>query len=699
MSRLRRALAVVAGTVLVAVLLVSGQLAAERVPAARAANAADFTPGMLITDELFFDGTAMTAAEVQAFLNDKGRGCGSNCLKNYAQATRSMPATSRCAAYTGRSRETAAEIIANVGRACGISPKALLVMLEKETSLVTMNGPGDWRYERAMGYYCPDDPSRPGWCHPDYGGFFNQVYNAAAQMQRYVQNPDDYGYRAGRWNDILYNPDRACGTQRVYIENTATAVLYIYTPYVPNRAALNNLYGTGDGCSAYGNRNFWRLYTDWFGSTTSTGSSKHNPYGRLEAGTGGADYVEVSGWGIDPDDMKQPLYVWVTIDGVGQHILGNKPRTDLPRVLPGAGPSQGFSARLSAAPGKREVCVTLANIGLGSHTPLGCRTVEVTTAATAVDPIGELESVAAGANTITVRGWAFEPDNLATSAYVYVSIDGVGSHIRADRRRDDIARAHPEAGAYRGFEAAFSASPGAHRVCVSLHNTGRGSHVQLGCRSVQVQVAANVLPRGHLDAVVPTRGGVQVSGWAFDADTPASARVEIKVDGQMKATVSTGTSRPDVARVVDPRAGNAGFSTVVSVGGGSHVVCADAIDSGTSRRVPLGCSTVTVPSGSPIGSLEAVRRTSGGVQLAGWAADPDRPDGPIYMWVTVNGRGHHVLANLYRPDVPRTHPMLSDRHGFWIDLQLPRGSSTVCLTASNVGPGSHVSFGCHVVSR
>ncbi len=53
----------------------------------------------------------------------------------------------------------------------------------------------------------------------------------------------------------------------MYIENQATAGLYIYTPYVPNQAALNNLYGTGDGCSAYGNRNFWRTFTDWFGST------------------------------------------------------------------------------------------------------------------------------------------------------------------------------------------------------------------------------------------------------------------------------------------------------------------------------------------------------------------------------------------------------------------------------------------------
>ena len=49
------------------------------------------------------------------------------------------------------------------------------------------------------------------------------------------------------------------------LANAATAALYYYTPYQPNAAALANLYGTGDSCSAYGNRNFWRLYRDWFG--------------------------------------------------------------------------------------------------------------------------------------------------------------------------------------------------------------------------------------------------------------------------------------------------------------------------------------------------------------------------------------------------------------------------------------------------
>ena len=51
----------------------------------------------------------------------------------------------------------------------------------------------------------------------------------------------------------------------VYIENTATALLYIYTPYQPNLAALEAGAGEGDACSTYGNRNFSIIYSGWFG--------------------------------------------------------------------------------------------------------------------------------------------------------------------------------------------------------------------------------------------------------------------------------------------------------------------------------------------------------------------------------------------------------------------------------------------------
>jgi hypothetical protein len=159
--------------------------------------------------------------------------------------------------------KTGAQIIYDVSQACGINPQVLIVLLQKEQSLITDDWPWSIQYRSATGYGCPDTAP----CDSEYYGFFNQVYQAAKAFRRYEANPNGYNYKANRNNFILYNPNSACGGSNIFIQNQATANLYIYTPYQPNSAALNNLYGTGDSCSAYGNRNFWRMFNDWFGST------------------------------------------------------------------------------------------------------------------------------------------------------------------------------------------------------------------------------------------------------------------------------------------------------------------------------------------------------------------------------------------------------------------------------------------------
>lgn len=264
----RRLLVVPAAVIvsLVAGLLGSLTLTADE-PAA-AAVASDFNAGDIISDALFFDGAALTASEVQATLSAKVPSCrsGYTCLKDYRQTTTTRAAVAgRCDAYTGASNELASVIIAKVGAACGISQKALLVLLEKEQGLVSDTWPDSTQYQKATGYACPDTAA----CDSTYLGFFNQVYNAALQFKRYAANPTGWNHVAGRVNAIRYSPSASCGSSNVFIQNQATAGLYNYTPYQPNGAALANLYGTGDGCSAYGNRNFWRIYTDWFGSTTA----------------------------------------------------------------------------------------------------------------------------------------------------------------------------------------------------------------------------------------------------------------------------------------------------------------------------------------------------------------------------------------------------------------------------------------------
>jgi hypothetical protein len=253
---------------LLAAVLVAPAAGTEPTDSAAAADLRFFDPGHIISDAVFYDALAMDAGTIQSFLDAKGAGCADGempCVKRYAQATPTRAATSLCNTYQGSAWESAATIIAKVGVACGISPRVLLVILQKEQGLVTGTKPTARKYEIAMGMGCPDTAG----CDVNYYGFANQVYSAAAQYRRYQVNPTRYGYVAGRNNVIGWHPNAGCGSSTVYIANQATAGLYNYTPYRPNQAALNAGYGTGDGCSSYGNRNFWNYFTDWFGSTHS----------------------------------------------------------------------------------------------------------------------------------------------------------------------------------------------------------------------------------------------------------------------------------------------------------------------------------------------------------------------------------------------------------------------------------------------
>ena len=262
----RRALRLIAATIAVAA-LITGALAVGPAPSApaSAADAAQFDPGYIMSDSVFYNSQAFSASQLQSFIASKGANCtdnGSNpCLKNLSITTPSIAANQYCSAISAASSANAGTIFATVGNACGINPAVLVTLVEKEQGLVSTTSPSGWMYQAAAGFACPDTAP----CDANYSGFLSQVYAGARQFQIYRQNPGSFNYQAGRVNSIQLNPNANCGTQAVYIENQATAGLYDYTPYVPNAAALSNLYGTGDSCSSYGNRNFWRVYSDWFG--------------------------------------------------------------------------------------------------------------------------------------------------------------------------------------------------------------------------------------------------------------------------------------------------------------------------------------------------------------------------------------------------------------------------------------------------
>jgi putative cell wall-binding protein len=290
-----RSIAIAAG---LAVVLAGGIVASSAPEPAAAITGSDFDPGYIISDAQFYAGNSMTEAEIQNFLVSHGpASClqGYPCLWERTFDSYDKPANPMCKAYVGAKGETTARIIAKVGLACSISPKVLLVMLQKEQGLITDNWPTESQLKKAMGAGCPDTAA----CDPALAGFFTQVYFAAYYLIRYggppgtgpgtPYNSDFSYYGPGKTVAIQYNPNVGCGTKAVYIRNQPTASLYTYTPYTPNAAALANLGGTGDACSAYGNRNFWVFYSNWFGNPAGI-----SPTGVTVSRVGGANRYETS---------------------------------------------------------------------------------------------------------------------------------------------------------------------------------------------------------------------------------------------------------------------------------------------------------------------------------------------------------------------------------------------------------------------
>lgn len=264
-STLGRATRWIGAVALVATLVGTLLSVTERPTPASAAVGGDFNAGNIMSDATFYDSNTMTVEQIQSVLNAKRPTCtsGFTCLKDYRDSFSSRAADSRCGAVQGQDSMSAAAIIYWVGKACGVNPQVLIVLLEKEQGLVTSSSPSASRYKIATGYGCPDTAP----CDTLYYGFFNQVYSAARQFKTYQSSATSFRYRAGQWNTVQWHPNAGCGSTSVYLENQATAGLYNYTPYRPNGSALSNMYGTGDSCSSYGNRNFWRIFSDWFGST------------------------------------------------------------------------------------------------------------------------------------------------------------------------------------------------------------------------------------------------------------------------------------------------------------------------------------------------------------------------------------------------------------------------------------------------
>jgi hypothetical protein len=193
----------------------------------------DFNPHYLVSDTEMLDEDSMSLTDVQQFL-ERGYLAGFED-EDLDGVVRS-----------------AAEIIWNASQSYGISSEFLLVLLQREQSLVEDDSPTQNQLDWAMGYAVCDDCSKDDPRIQKFKGFANQVHYAAARIREsYLTDLMSRGYtETGVGPGIEIEID---GTLVVPV-NYATSSLYTYTPHL------------------HGNENFVQIWSDWFVRTFLNGS-------------------------------------------------------------------------------------------------------------------------------------------------------------------------------------------------------------------------------------------------------------------------------------------------------------------------------------------------------------------------------------------------------------------------------------------
>ncbi|MBI4252948.1 hypothetical protein HY623_02070 [Candidatus Uhrbacteria bacterium] len=206
-------------------LLISATVFASAVPNAWSLS---FNPEDIIPDADFFHHEDMSRAEVQSFLERK-----QSTLATYTVVT-----------HRGENKR-ASDVIWESATTNGLNPKVLLVLLQKEQSLIENQHPTPYNYDWATGFArcdscAPTDPAIAA-----YKGFATQVEKAAWRSKYYITNANEFNYRAGAQAIV----DGVSLIPR----NNATAALYNYTPHLR------------------GNFSFWKLWQSYFGKVFPDG--------------------------------------------------------------------------------------------------------------------------------------------------------------------------------------------------------------------------------------------------------------------------------------------------------------------------------------------------------------------------------------------------------------------------------------------
>lgn len=190
---------------------------------ARPEAASAYDTNNIISDPQLTNSGTISAEQIQSFLSSQG-----SVLVNYSSGGK-----------------TAAQRIYDDCQTHGISPYVVLVTLQKEKGLIRSSTANPNSY--AMGWNTGDSST---------SDFANQIYYGTRQFRLYYNNLGGYGWTVGQ--------PHAVSDGTVTPANTATAGLYIYTPWIGQ--------GGGGQVGVGGNYLFWDLWynTFDFGATAET---------------------------------------------------------------------------------------------------------------------------------------------------------------------------------------------------------------------------------------------------------------------------------------------------------------------------------------------------------------------------------------------------------------------------------------------
>lgn len=251
-------------------------------------NAA-YEAGRIIDDAPFLDSKSMSIADIQNFLVLKGSGLKDmrftlSCYGSGSQERQWYTAVGA----TCDTNIPASEIIYYAAQVYGVSPRVILVTMQKEQSLVTATNPTSWQLSQAMGYACPTSGS----CSTS-SSFSYQIDGGTWALRFHYERARgnlNWWYTSTSWTcgtaKSLYRPNlypnqnvsfydtNGVYYATVYIQNSATSSMYCYTPHTYNNP--QGLYGRpvygNTGLYYSGSYNFVYFFELWFGTTSADSS-------------------------------------------------------------------------------------------------------------------------------------------------------------------------------------------------------------------------------------------------------------------------------------------------------------------------------------------------------------------------------------------------------------------------------------------